>query len=576
MAVTVIIVSYNSSPLLVECVQSVLASALPVRVIVSDNGSTDCSVEPLEDLAAADSRLRVLRNGCNLGFAGGNNVALPWAEGDYVLFLNPDCILRPDTLARMVAALDAHPKAAMAGCLIHNPDGSEQAGCRRLMPTPRRLLASLGGRAPLAAAEGPLPAAPTAVEAISGAFMLVRRQALAEVGSFDEGYFMHWEDLDLCQRLRQAGHEILFVPDVEILHFKGRSSRRRPWRVEWHKHAGLVRFLAKFHFRSWRRPLLAPLALAVGLRFLAKAVLALRSRTAEPVGDTTIAADGGPEVWVFGATSLVGRCLLPRLLAAGYRVRAFCTDPARAGAGGSPRLTFHGHDIRDVSAMPPGKPQALIHLAPLPLLPPWIEPLARRGVRQVIAFGSTSRYSKADSSLPDERSLAASLARAEESVMADCARLGVAWAIFRPTLIYCLGHDRNISLLAAFIRRFGFLPLPGEGRGLRQPVHADDLAKACLTLLASRDGWNRAYNLSGGETLSYRDMVEALFRRLGRRPRILTLPAGLLRLLVAGLRLLPAYRRINPAMIDRINADLCFDHEEARRGFGFAPRPFQP
>lgn len=573
MAVSVIIVSYNSSALLVECVHSVLASPEADEVIVSDNGSTDCAIEALEDLAGSEPRLRVVRNGRNLGFAAANNVALELARGDRILFLNPDCLLAADTIARLLDVLDRHTSAGMVGCLIRNPDGSEQAGCRRQLPTPGSLFGQLLGRR--AAVAAPLPAGPVAVEAISGAFMLVRREVLRTVGSFDEGYFMHWEDLDLCLRIRRAGHDILFVPDVEIVHFKGRSSRRHPLRVEWYKHVGLMRYFRKFHFAAWPSPLFGLVAVAIALRFLVQAPRCLRS-AADDGGGAIAAADGRAEIWVFGASSLVGRCLLPRLVASGYRVRAFSTDPAAAGACASPHLTWHEHDIRDLSALPSGRPDVLINLAPVPLLPPWVKPLAEAGLKRLIAFSSTSRFTKKDSARPAERQLAAALAAAEDAVAAECGRQGVAWAIFRPTLIYHLGHDRNITLLAGFIRRFGFFPLPGQGRGLRQPVHADDLARACLALLDRRQGWNQAYDLSGGETLSYRAMVETLFRRLGRSPRIVTPPLGAWRALLALARCLPAYRGLHMEMIVRADMDMCFDHEAAARQFGYAPRPFLP
>jgi uncharacterized protein YbjT (DUF2867 family) len=143
-------------------------------------------------------------------------------------------------------------------------------------------------------------------------------------------------------------------------------------------------------------------------------------------------------------------------------------------------------------------------------------------------------------------------------------------------MVYRLGQDANISLLYRLIGLFGFLPLPGRGLGRRQPVHADDLAKACLQLLVCPEAWNRSYDLSGGETLTYRAMVEALFRRLERPARIVSVPAFLWRPMLAMLRLWPAYRHFNVEMVRRVDVDMCFDHDDASRMFGFAPRPFEP
>lgn len=577
MLVSVIVVAHNSSALLVECVRHALASSVAVEVIVSDNDSSDASIEALVDLAVIEPRLRVLRHGRNLGFAAGNAQALPYAGGDYVLFLNPDCLVAADTLARVIAALDAEPRAGMAGCVIRNPDGSEEPSDRRVLPTPGRLLRQMVGRGGLGLA--PLPTTPIEVEAISGAFMLVRRDALEQAGCFDTGYFMHWEDLDLCRRFGDAGWSVLFVPDVEVLHYKGRSSRSRPLRVEWYKHLGLARYLRKFHFSRLPLPFFLPVALAVGVRFGLRAIVLSLGRIRRPVAlPEADPAGHGPEVWVFGATSVIGRYLLPRLLAAGYRVRAFCTDPVAAGVIGTPRLVWHSLRLGEEPCLPAGKgqPFVLVHLAPLPLLVPWIKPLVDIGLTRLIAFGSTSRYTKQDSVNPKERRLAQALAAAETEVAAHCGRWQVPWAVFRPTMIYCLGHERNITLLAGFIRRFRFFALPGEGRGLRQPVHADDLARACVQRLGSDVGWNRGYNLSGGQTLSYRAMVEAVFRRLGLKPRFVTLPRWTWQTALGLIRLLPGYRDINMQMLERVDQDMCFDHGDASRDWGYLPRPFQP
>ena len=142
--------------------------------------------------------------------------------------------------------MDAHPEAGMAGPLILNPDGSEQAGLPARRAHPVAVAgADPGPRPPLprtavfddfVLAGQPLPAGPAPVEAISGAFMLVRRQALDGVGALDEGYFLHCEDLDWCMRFREAGHQVLFVPDVAVVHHKG-ALQPRPSRARVVAHA---------------------------------------------------------------------------------------------------------------------------------------------------------------------------------------------------------------------------------------------------------------------------------------------------------------------------------------------------
>ncbi len=196
------------------------------------------------------------------------------------------------------------------------------------------------------------------------------------------------------------------------------------------------------------------------------------------------------------------------------------------------------------------------------------------GARRVIALSSTSRFTKDDSSDPDERAVALRLADSESCVQAWAESHGVEWIILRPTLIYGLGRDKNIAEITRFVRRFGFFPLLGKAKGLRQPLHAQDVAGACIAALGSSDAVNNAYNLSGGETIAYRDMVARVFSALGGPVRLLPVPLHVFRFAVALLRLLPQYRNWSSAMAERMNRDLVFDHSEATHDFGFKPKPF--
>lgn len=275
-SIRVVVVNYNAGPLLTECVRRVVASTLPLEVVVVDNASTDGSLEHLRAAAIAD--LTIIESSENLGFSRANNVALREWGGEYALLLNPDCLIEPDSIEKMLVAMAARPDAGMAGCLIRNPDGSEQAGCRRLTPTPGRMLKSLLGRGEINLTARSLPAVPESVEAISGAFMLVRRTALEQVGMLDEGYFMHCEDLDWCLRFRQAGWPILFVPTVSVTHVKGVCSGAGVIRVEWHKHKGMVRYYRKFFRGQYPFPILWLAYAAIWSRFLVKAaILSVRS-----------------------------------------------------------------------------------------------------------------------------------------------------------------------------------------------------------------------------------------------------------------------------------------------------------
>lgn len=276
-------------------------------------------------------------------------------------------------------------------------------------------------------------------------------------------------------------------------------------------------------------------------------------------------------VLVTGATSQVGVFLLPRLANQGFTVHALSRAPR---CDQNPGVIWHTVDIEE-GDLPSVEVACAIHLAPLPLLPSLLPLLAPNGLQRVIGFGSTSRFSKQNSADLDERTFAFKLAKAEREIASFCEPLGIPWTVFRPTLIYGCGMDKNITVIANFIRRFGFFPLIGETKGLRQPVHAEDLASACLSVLENPATFNRCYDLSGGETVSYREMVVRIFEGLGKPPRFLHVPLPVLQTLMMMASLLPRYHYLSGEMARRINEDLCFDHAEASRDFGYAPRGFQ-
>lgn len=250
------IVNFNSGSYLGRCVQSLLETPVVRGVYVIDNASTDHGLDDIDGGEVPNGRIQVVRNDKNYGFARGVNQFLTLASADYLLILNPDCVVAAGTLEAVSDVLDRDSSVGMAGCLLQNPDGSEQRGGRRKIPDPWNSLKRVFmGRA--RASRGfdlvgsALPDQPVEVEAISGAFMLVRRAALKVVGLMDEGYFLHCEDLDWCMRFRQAGWKIVFVPGSAVTHYQGASSRAHPVFVLWHKHRSMWRFYRKFYWDEY-------------------------------------------------------------------------------------------------------------------------------------------------------------------------------------------------------------------------------------------------------------------------------------------------------------------------------------
>lgn len=276
--VSVVIVNYNAGEILLKCVAS--AEQQAGQIIVVDNASVDNSIAALRN---AFPTTRIICNEQNLGFAAACNLGAQIADGEHILFLNPDCILDQGAVSILVQSINSAPDIGMVGGLLVNPDGSEQIGGRRAVPTPWRSFVRAFGFSILsrrypklfsdfALHEQPMPDHPIEVEAISGACMMVRRDVLEEIGLLDEGYFMHCEDLDWCMRFRQKGWKILFVPDARMVHHQGHCSKDRPIFVEWHKHRGMIRFYRKFFRRQYPGLLMGLVIVGVWMRFAAIAI----------------------------------------------------------------------------------------------------------------------------------------------------------------------------------------------------------------------------------------------------------------------------------------------------------------
>lgn len=606
--VSAIIVNYNAGRLLRDCVESVAEQV--GEVIVVDNASSDDSLGRLESLKH-NSRLQVVRNSKNLGFAAACNIGVRAASGSTLLFLNPDCVLAPRAIQIMQQELHGNAQAAMVGGLLVNSDGTEQGGARRAVPTPWRSFVRATGLSRLAQRwprlffdfhlhKQPLPERPIEVEAISGACMLVRRDVIDQVGLLDEEYFMHCEDLDWCMRFRRKGWNILFVPTARVIHHKGSCSRSRPVFVEWHKHLGMVRFYRKFFRHQYPGVLMWLVVLGVWLRFAGLAAYRTSQRLLRGEGEGaavmrdvppapqnslhnpgTSEADtprlkqtkGKVHVGVIGASSMIGTALMPMLSGTERFVHAFSRRPHTNEQG----MLWHRLPASRADA-PPELPriEEWICLAPIKVLIEQLDFLESCGARRVVALSSTSRFTKVVSSDPAEQALVRHLIDSEERLARWAEARGIEWVVLRPTLVYGFGLDRNVSEIARFIGRFRFFPVLGNAAGLRQPVHAADVAAACFAALQGAAAANHAYNISGAERLTYREMVERLFVALGRKPRFVEIPLWAFAMAVKLLKILPRFRKWSPAMAERMNQNMVFDHEEAARDLGFSPRPFHP
>lgn len=291
MQLSILIVAADSGPSLAECVRRALVSPGVGEVLVLDNASRDGMPEIIEREHAGDPRVQVVRNGANLGFGAAMNRGAQLAHGDNLLLLNPDCLLAPGDVDTLLQTLADTPRAGLVGAVVCDPDGTPDPASRRRDPLLRRSLNTLTGRAaredtdPACAGipvPGPMPTGVEEEEAVSGALMLMSREVFAAMGGFDEGYFLHCEDLDLCRRVRDAGYRVLLDGRVRVTHAKGGSSRHRPVFVSRHKHRGMWRWFRKFDPAA-RNPLAAAAVFCgIWLHFLAGVVRALFAVCSRP------------------------------------------------------------------------------------------------------------------------------------------------------------------------------------------------------------------------------------------------------------------------------------------------------
>ncbi|MDF2857244.1 MAG: glycosyl transferase family 2 [Neobacillus sp.] len=257
MDLSIIIVNYNTTELTLNCLQSVfdIKTHYQYEVILIDNGSRDDSISLVEELYP---QTILIKNEHNVGFSRANNQGIRVAGGQYILLLNSDTTVEPSTLETMINFMDIHPEVGASGCKVVLPDGLLDKSCRRGFPTPLTTFYYVSGLSKL------FPTSPRfnsyhmeylsedaayPIDCLVGAFMMVRREVVDQVGLLDERFFMYFEDTDWCYRIKEAGWLNYYYPMTKITHFKRGSSRGRPYRITYEFHRAMKLFYDK-HYRS--------------------------------------------------------------------------------------------------------------------------------------------------------------------------------------------------------------------------------------------------------------------------------------------------------------------------------------
>jgi len=252
---SIVIVNYNAGELLEYCINSIYKETISIsfKVFVVDNNSHDSSVSIIKQRFPW---VRLIENRQNLGFAKANNQAIRKCTSNYILLLNPDTLILDNAIEKMVRFMDEHPEVGISGCKIMNEDGTLQRACRRSIPTPSVAFFRLTGLSKLFPHSKTMakynltyldPNKTHEVDAVSGAFLLIRRKVIDDIGLLDERYFMYGEDLDWCLRAKNAGWKVVYCPDAEIIHLKGQCGKRNTMKAGFEFYRSMYLFHKK-HF----------------------------------------------------------------------------------------------------------------------------------------------------------------------------------------------------------------------------------------------------------------------------------------------------------------------------------------
>ncbi len=587
---SVVMVSYHTGAILFASISSVLRQKQLAELVVVDNGNPPDVLARLRQLALTERRLKVVSGHGNVGYAKGSNLGVQQASGYYVLLLNPDCLLPPAAIETMMAAFESHSDAVLVGAATRNARGQLMGDHARSLLSARSALARLWPFGKKNPAPVDLSAGVQLVPAVSGACLCLRRKDYQQLGGLDEAYVVRGAGMDLCQRVHRIGGRTLLATNIRVTRLNTNDNSRR-YRLEWQRMRGVVHYFSK-HFAAGYPPGMMLLVRLAALLVMAWRVtrywLSVKARPsyamshsiadkrlmvlASGLADLPVTGElAGKTVLVTGATSQVGLSVVKHMIAAGAGVLAISrSDPI---AFEHEHLRWLKGDLTDDALHLDGYlVDVVVHCAPLWHLPPTLALLKQAEVARVIAFGSTSVFGKVLSRNSYEQGLVEKLARAERDTLERTAQMGMKCTILRPTMTYGVGLDVNVTSLAKLIGFLNFLPVYPPAVGKRQPVHADDLGSAAVKLVNCTAAYGKAYNVSGGEVLTYRAMLERIFAVCGRRPRIeenTTLP-----FILDMVGVMTRKKHINGEIARRMNDDLMFFHDDAARDFGYYGRRF--
>ncbi|MFT5608000.1 MAG: GT2 family glycosyltransferase/dTDP-4-dehydrorhamnose reductase [Parvicella sp.] len=579
----VLVVNYNGGAYLQRCVESVLQSNAPVHLIVIDNCSADESMDKLQECDVGIHKLSCVVNTNNVGFSKAVNQAANIGHSEFVFLLNPDCELYPHTVSNLVAEMQGQPKAGVMGALVFNEDGSEQRGCRRLEPTFSRSVVTAFRLdkyfTSVNLQHSALPNDVEVIDAVSGSAMMVRRTTFDEIEGMDEGYFLHVEDLDFCRRVREAGQQVMFTPNVSLFHCQGVSTNKVPYTMEWYKHEGMLRYHAKYQKPNQNILRSAFSRSIIYLNYIlsiARHGLRRKSSNDLPEQPIRLSHSFAGKVVLTGASSDLGAAILKSVANEALPVIAVTRQkiPKTRVAN---EIWLNWGFFEKVPTQDLGVIDQWLAVSPIWSASVVANVLSRyHPPTRVVAFSSTSIEGKRQSRDKTEQNVVTALEKGELDLLAWAQKNKVDLTIARASMIYGGANNKNVNLIKRLIKLFRFFPLLGAGNAIRQPVHVEDLARATHQLRVARDLPMKTYNLAGGEALSYKEMVERIFLSINQKARFIHVSSGVLMTMVAFLNKVPGLSFVKGALVTRMQNDLRYDLSPAKTDFEYSPKTFRP
>ena len=584
--VSIVIVNYNSGEFLEQCVASLQCRSEEYEIAVVDNASTDLSVGFLKQ--PRTDRVSLHQNQENLGFSRAANQGVSLTEGQYVLLLNPDCLILPDTIQSLAEFLETNSECGLCGGLVLDFFGREQAGCRRHDPTPVSIigkgLTSLFPNLPFPTFDltfQPLPQEPVPVDAVSGSFMMVRRDVHKSIQGFDEAYFLHFEDLDYCRRVRESGFKVFFLPDAPVFHYQGAAAGIPEHAIYEHKRDGMLRYLRR---STNARPSLALVLLSVlsALGLVTAKIIGV-FRTRRPVSKKPHPALGGialgdrPVMLVLGARSDIGQFLLPRLSAAGWAVLVITRWPDELPAipGVAP---LHPTYLENFFARKHFNVDGIISSLPISLLLNFKNALQAIPAQRLRVFFDSNNMLIHQAGRHRKQQSGATVGAGETWADIVLQQVGRQSVIARSMLVYGGTRNKNIKRIKYISSICHVVPRITFQTGLCQPVHADDLAEWCLRLTGADISvtGTTSVTTAGAEQISFAVIVQRSALTTGGKLLEISVGKTALQAIVWLAQLFMLTKYLPPLLIHRLQEDFCFANDDARKLVKFSPRNFHP